>query len=78
MDNVCDGCKLASKNLNHYFWQGSQFCTILAGVANIYCTGQCTGIDTPFVLYQKKKYRSYQPRTSRAGEIQLFRPVNGY
>ena len=38
--------------------QGSQFRTILASTAGIYCIGQCTSTDNPLVSYQKK-YRFY-------------------
>ena len=42
-----------------------------------YCTGQQTGIDTPFVSY-RKKYQPYRLRTGHTDKIRLFQPINAY
>ena len=58
-------------------YQGSEYRTILAGMAGIYRIGQCTGTSTTPISY-RKKYRQYWTRTGHTGEIRLFRPVNRY
>ena len=59
------------------FKQRSQFCTVPAGNAGIYHSGQCTGTDNPLISY-RKKYRPYRLRNNYIDEIRLFRPINGY
>ena len=58
-------------------YQGSEYRTVLAGMAGIYRISQYTGTSTTPISY-RKKYRQYWTRTGHTGEIRLFRPVNGY
>ena len=58
-------------------YQGSEYRTVLAGMAGIYRIGQCTGTNTTPISY-RKKYQPYRTRINHTGEIWLFRSVNGY